>query len=210
MPFQILLADDHVVVREGLKALLERSGYNVVGEAPDGRAAVSLAEKLKPQIAVLDLTMPILNGIDATREIRQASPQTKVILLTMHDEEQYVLEALRAGVSGYMLKTKAAKDLIHAINQVSKGATYLSPEVSQTVVEAYRSGAQTSQRQLTARERQVLQLVAEGKANKEVATVLGISVKTAETHRTRLMAKLNLHDTASLVRYAIRKGLIQP
>lgn len=210
MPIEILLADDHAVVREGFKALLERSGYKVVGEAPDGLTAVSLAQTLKPQIAVVDLAMPGLNGIDAAREIRRASPHTKVILLTMHDEEQCALEALRAGVAGYMLKTKAARDLIHAIGQLSKGQTYFSPEVLQAVAEAYRSGVQTQRRQLTARERQVLQLVAEGKTTKEIAALLGISVKTAEAHRSHLMAKLNLHETASLVRYAVRTGLIQP
>lgn len=210
MPVHILLADDHEVVREGFKALLERRGYKVVGEAPDGRSAVSLAQKLKPQIAILDLAMPVLNGIDATREIRHVSPHTKIIMLTMHDEEQYALEALRAGVSGYLLKTKAVKDLIQAIGQILKGVTYLSPEVSQAVVEAYRGERQPKRPLLTARERQVLQLVAEGKATKEIAALLGISVKTAETHRSHLMAKLDLHETASLVRYAVRTGLVQP
>lgn len=210
MPVQILLADDHAVVREGFKALLERGGYKVIAEASDGLAAVNLAQELKPQIAVLDLIMPVLNGIDAAREIRRGSPHTKIILLTMRNEEQYVLEALQAGVAGYMLKTKAAKDLIQAIDQVSQGLTYLSPEISQAVVEAYRSERQAKRPLLTPRERQVLQLVAEGKATKEIASLLGISVKTAETHRSHLMAKLDLHETASLVRYAVRAGLIRP
>lgn len=210
MPVQILLADDHAVVREGFKALLERGGYKVIAEASDGLAAVNLAQELKPQIAVLDLIMPVLNGIDAAREIRRESPHTKIILLTMRNEEQYVLEALQAGVAGYMLKTKAAKDLIQAIDQVSQGLTYLSPEISQAVVEAYRSERQAKRPLLTPRERQVLQLVAEGKATKEIASLLGISVKTAETHRSHLMAKLDLHETASLVRYAVRAGLIRP
>ncbi len=210
MPIRILLADDHEVVREGLKSLLELQGYEVAGEAPDGHEAVRLAEKLKPQIAILDLAMPLLNGIEATRQILRVSPQTKIILLTMYKEDQYVLEALRAGVAGYILKTKAAKDLIQAIRQVSKGVAYLSPEVSQTLVEVYRSGGQAPSEPLTSRERQVLQLVAEGKTTKEVASLLGVSVKTADTHRSRLMRKLDIHETAGLVRYAIRTGLIHP
>lgn len=210
MPIRILLADDHEVVREGIKSILERQGYEVVGEAPDGHEAVRLAEKLKPQLAILDLAMPLLNGIEATRQILRVSSQTKTILLTMYKEDQYVLEALRAGVAGYVLKTKAAKDLVQAICQVSKGIAYLSPEVSQTLVEVYRSGGQILSEPLTARERQVLQLVAEGKTTKEVASLLDVSVKTAETHRTNLMKKLDIHETAGLVRYAIRTGIIHP
>ncbi|MGH9445038.1 MAG: response regulator [Terriglobia bacterium] len=210
MPVQIVLADDHEVVREGFKALLERQGYQVVGEASDGREAVLLVEKTKPQIAILDLAMPLLNGVDATRQIRRTSPRTKTILLTMYKEDQYVLEALRAGVSGYILKTKAAKDLVQAISQVVNGMVYLSPEVSQTIVDAYRAELTPAADPLTAREREVLQLVAEGKTTKEVASVLGVSVKTADSHRTHLMRKLDIHDTAGLVRYAIRIGLIRP
>lgn len=210
MPIQIILADDHEVVREGFRALLEREGYAITGQASDGHEAVRLAEKFKPQIAVLDLSMPLLNGIDATRQILRVSPQTKILLLTMYKDDQYVLEALRAGVAGYILKTKAAKDLVQAIRQVLKGVAYLSPEVSQTLVEVYRSGGTASSEPLTPRERQVLQLVAEGKTTKEVASFLGISVKTAETHRARLMKKLDIHEKAGLVRYAIRTGIIHP
>lgn len=210
MPIRILLADDHEVVREGFKSILERQGYEVVGEAPDGHEAVRLAEKLKPELAILDLAMPLLNGIEATRQILRVSPQTKTILLTMYKEDQYVLEALRAGVVGYILKTKAAKDLVQAVRQVSKGVAYLSPEISQTLVEVYRSGRQFLSEPLTPRERQVLQLVAEGKTTKEVASLLDVSVKTAVTHRTNLMKKLDIHETAGLVRYAIRTGLIHP
>lgn len=198
------------MVREGFKALLERQGYQVVGEASNGREAVLLVEKTKPQIAILDLAMPLLNGVDATRQIRRTSPRTKTILLTMYKEDQYVLEALRAGVSGYILKTKAAKDLVQAISQVVNGMVYLSPEVSQTIVDAYRAELTPAADPLTAREREVLQLVAEGKTTKEVASVLGVSVKTADSHRTHLMRKLDIHDTAGLVRYAIRIGLIRP
>jgi DNA-binding NarL/FixJ family response regulator len=153
--------------------------------------------------------MPFLNGIDAARELQKASLKTKIILLTRHDEDQYVTESLRAGVKGYVLKSQAATDLVHAIKQVSRGAIYLSPSISRVVVEAYLSKAEPRADPLTSRERQVLQLVGEGKSTKDVATLLGISVKTAESHRSRLMHKLDIHETASLVRYAIRQGLIQ-
>jgi two-component system, NarL family, response regulator NreC len=209
MPVKLLLADDHGLVREGFRALLEREGYQIVGEASDGREAVCLAGQLKPDVAIMDLSMPLLNGIDATRQILRTSAGTKVIILTMYTEDQYVLEALRAGVAGYLLKTKAAKDLVQAIRQVSKGTVYLSPEVSKALVEAYRSDTKPSSPPLTPREREVLQLVAEGKTTKEVATILGISVKTADSHRTRIMRKLDIHETAGLVRYAIRSGIVR-
>ena len=209
MPIQVILADDHQVVREGFKAILEREGFQVVAEAEDGHEAVRLADKHKPQVAIVDLSMPLLNGIDATREILRVSPRTKGILLTMFKEDQYVLGALQAGVAGYVLKTRAAKDLVDAIREVLRGTTYLSPEISQAVVRAYRQKLQPVAAPLSPRERQVLQLVAEGKTTKEVATLLGISVKTASTHRSRLMEKLDIHETAGLVRYAIRSGLIR-
>lgn len=210
MRLQILLADDHLIVRQGLKALLEREGLDVVGEAPDGLEAVRLARDLHPDVAVLDIGMPLMNGLDAAREILQASPRTKAILLTMHSEDHYVLEALRAGVTGYVLKTKAAGDLVQAIQEVAGGAIYLSPGVSRAVVQAYRAKSDLPPDPLTPRERQVLQLIAEGKRTKEIASLLGVSVKTAESHRTRLMEKLNIHETAGLVRYALQRGLIQP
>ena len=210
MPVDVLLADDHEVVRDGFRALLERHGFRVIGEASDGQEAVRLAQKVRPQVAVLDLSMPLLSGIEASRQIISNSPETKTILLTMYKEDQYILEALRAGVSGYILKTKGTKELVDAIRQVLRGTTYLSPEVSRSVIEAYRGGAQPEAVPLSPRERQVLQLVAEGKSSKEVATVLGISVKTASAHRTRLMNKLDIHGTAGLVRFAIRLGLVRP
>lgn len=210
MATRILLADDHQMVREGFKALLERQGFQVVGEASNGQEAVELAEKLRPDIAVVDLSMPLLNGVDATRQIARISPKTRTILLTMYKEDQYVLTALEAGVAGYILKTTAANDLVQAIRQVSRGMFYLSPEISQTVVEAYRAHTRLPSERLTTRERQVLQLVAEGKSTKEIAAVLGVSIKTADSHRTRLMRKLDIHDTAGLVRYAIRTGLVHP
>lgn len=216
MAITILLADDHAVVREGLKNLLLREGLDVTAEASDGHEAARLAKELCPSIAILDVFMPLLNGLDAARQIHKACPQTKTILLTMHKEDQYVLEALKIGISGYVLKTQASKDLIQAIHEVSRGSIYLSPAVTGAVVQAYMgqgklpSDPSDPSDLLTPREREVLQLVAEGKSTKEVAQILEVEVKTAETHRTNIMKKLDIHDTASLVRYAIRKGLIQP
>jgi two-component system response regulator NreC len=196
--------------RQGLKTLLEREGLDVIGEASDGREAIRLAQQLNPDIAVLDLVMPLLNGVDAAREITKVSRKTKPILLTMHTEDRYVIEALKAGITGYVLKTQAASDLVTAISEVFKGTTYLSPGVSGAVVAAYLAKSEIQQPSLTSRERQVLQLVAEGKTTKEAASVLGVSVKTAESHRSSLMEKLSIHETAGLVRYAIRIGLIRP
>lgn len=209
MSLRILLADDHPIVRQGLKVLLEREGFTVVGEASDGREAVRLTKECGPDIALLDLTMPMLNGIDAGRAILQTSPKTRIILLTMHAEDHHVLEALRAGFKGYVLKTKAAEELVQAIQEVSRGKLYLTPGVSEVVVQAYLAKSELPPEPLSLREREVLQLIAEGKTTKEVAVVLGISAKTAESHRTRIMGKLNIHETASLVRYAIRRGLIK-
>jgi DNA-binding NarL/FixJ family response regulator len=206
----ILLADDHPMFRQGLKALLEREGYDVVAEAADGHKAVRLARQLNPTIAVLDIGMPLLNGIDAARDIHKHAPETEVVLLTMYEEEAYVLEALRAGIRGYVLKAQAASDLLAAIREVLRGAVYLSPGISKTVVDAYMGKSELPLDPLTDRERQVLQLVAEGKTTKAVADILGLSVKTADSHRTRIMQKLQIHETASLVRYAIRRGFIKP
>jgi DNA-binding NarL/FixJ family response regulator len=190
--------------------MLEHEGFKVVGEAADGREAVQLAETTHPDVAILDLAMPALNGLDAAREMLRASNRIKAILLTMHTDDPYVLEALRAGISGYVLKTQATLDLVQAIREVTRGAIYLSPGVSKTVVEAYRNKSELPHDPLSPREREVLQLVAEGKTTKEVAALLGVSVKTAESHRTRIMSKLGIHETAGLVRYAIRRGLVQP
>ena len=206
---RILLADDHIMVRQGIRSILEREGVNVVGEASDGREAVRLARELLPEVAVLDLSMPMLNGLDAAREILTLG-RTRVVLLTMHAEERYVLEALRAGITGYVLKTRAASGLVEAIQEVARGNIYLSPGVSKAVVSAFLGKTGMPADPLTARERQVLQLIAEGKTTKEVAGLLGVSVKTAESHRARIMEKLEIHETAGLVRYAIRRGLIQP
>jgi DNA-binding NarL/FixJ family response regulator len=210
MPIRIVLADDHVLVRQGLKSLLERERFQVMAEASDGQDAVRLIETHHPDLAILDISMPTLNGIDAARSLARSAPKTKIILLTQHEEEQYIHEALEAGVKGYVLKNQVANDLIHAIRQVCRGEFYLSPGISRAVMEAYRSKSERPADPLTVRERQVLQLIAEGKSTKDTASVLGISVKTAESHRMRLMQKLNIHETASLVRYAVRRGLIQP
>lgn len=210
MPLQVILADDHPIFRQGLKAILERTGYQVPGEASDGRQAVEITRKLQPDVAVLDLSMPLMNGIGAAREILRGKSKTKIVLLTMHTEDQYVLEALRAGVRGYVLKTRAAEELVQAIRDVSKGLTFLSSGISQAVVDAFLSKKNIPAEPLTSRELQVLQLVAEGKSTKEAAALLNISFKTAESHRTRIMEKLNIHETAGLVRYAVRRGLVQP
>jgi DNA-binding NarL/FixJ family response regulator len=210
MPTRVVLADDHVLVRQGLKSLLEREGFQVVAEASDGQEAVRHVESLQPEIVVMDISMPILNGLNAAREMSRTCPKTKTILLTQHDEGQYVSEALDAGVKGYVLKNQVASDLLLAIRQVSRGQVYLSPGVSRAVMDAYQSKSEKPKNSLTLREKQVLQLIAEGKSTKDIASVLGISVKTAESHRTRLMQKLDIHETASLVRYAVRQGIVQP
>jgi len=210
MAINVLLADDHALVRQGLRSLLEREKIHVVAEASDGQEVIQMGQAHHPDVAVIDISMPTLNGIDAAREMARSTPKTKVILLTQHDEEQYLREALSSGVRGYVLKSQVVNDLVHAIQQVLRGGIYLSPGVSQAVVEAYRSNSDHSADRLSVRERQVLQLIAEGKSTKDVASLLGISVKTAESHRSRLMRKLDIHETASLVRYAVRHGLIQP
>ena len=208
MSFRIVLADDHLIVRQGLRALLDLEGFAVVGEAENGRDAVKLAQTHRPDVVVLDLKMPTLNGLDAGREILQNRYATAAILLTMHTEEHQIAMALRAGIRGYLLKTQAAEDLVHAIREVVRGEIYLSPGVSRIVVDGYLSGERPAGDPLAPRERQVLQLVAEGKTSKEIAILLGLTVKTAESYRARLMEKLDVHETAGLVRYAIRHGLI--
>ena len=208
---RVLLADDHVLVREGLRALLAKEAdIRVVAEAGDGREAIQSARESRPDVAALDLSMPLLNGLEAARQMAAWDQGPRVILLTAHAEDRYVLEAIRAGVRGYVLKKQAAADLVRAIREVSGGGVYLSPGISAAVVEAVRSPRAPVEEPLTPREREVLQLVAEGKTTKEIAVLLGVSVKTADAHRTRLMQKLDIHDIASLTRYAIRHGIIQP
>jgi two-component system, NarL family, response regulator NreC len=205
---RVLLADDHQIVRQGLRGLLEKAGHVVVGEAADGHEALKLARTLTPDIAVLDLSMPLLNGLDTAREMRRVSPEIKIILLTMYTDKGYVLQALKVGAKGYVLKTQAAEDLIRAIREISRGEVYLSPGVAASVVDAYLDRTDVAVDPLTPRERQVLQLIAEGNTTKEVARQLNISFKTAETHRNHIMKKLDIHDVAGLVRYAIHQGLL--
>jgi two-component system response regulator NreC len=208
MSVRIILADDHPMFLQGLKRLLERADFEVVGEAGDGREAVRLATEKRPDVAILDLAMPLLNGVDAAREIGKAAPGTKTIILTTYSEDQCVREAMRAGVSGYLLKTKAASDLMQAIREVSQGAIYLGEGVSRDLLQPQPEVGAGRENPLSGRERQVLQLIAEGRKVKEIAGLLGVSVKTIETHRMRLMDKLDIHETAGLVRYAIRMGII--
>jgi len=210
MSGQVLIADDHPLIRQGLRTLLEQHGFTVVAEASDGREATQLAQELEPDVAVLDLAMPLLNGLDAAREITRASRRTKTIVVTVHTADQYVLAALQAGVRGYVLKSQATAELVQAIQEVMRGGRYLSPGISEAVVQAYLAKTDLPADPLTPREREVLQLVAEGKTTKDIAGLLGLSVKTIESHRTRLMEKLDIRQTAGLVRYAIRRGLIQP
>jgi len=205
---RILLADDQAVLRLGLKTVLHQEGFEVVGEASDGHAAIKMCYDLRPEIAILDIGMPLLNGIDAAREIHKVCPNTKIILLTTSTEGSHVLTSLRAGISGYVLKNNPFASLLEAIKAVAKGETYLSSGVSKTIVKAYLSNPGLSADPLSMRERQVLQLIAEGKSMKEVGAVLGISSRTAETHRARIMKKLNVFTIAGLVRYALKHGLI--
>jgi DNA-binding NarL/FixJ family response regulator len=214
MSTRILLADDHGVVRKGLRFLLERQpGMEVVGEAADGRDAVRLAETASPDVVIMDVGMPLLNGIEATAQMVKRNPSIGVIILSMHSDEHYLLSALNAGAKGYLLKGSAEEDLVRAIQAVRKGTPFFSPEITKTMLEDYmrflqQRNLQDSYDLLTEREKEVLQLLAEGKSNKEVATILDISVYTVDTHRMHLMQKLNLHNTAEIVLYAVRKKVI--
>jgi DNA-binding NarL/FixJ family response regulator len=213
---RILVADDHDIVRQGVRTLLEaRPEWEVCGEAVDGREAVGKAIKLKPDIAILDISMPGLNGLEATRQILRAVPQTEVMIVTMHESEQLVRDVLHAGARGYVVKSDARRDLVAAVEALSQHKAFLSPGVAGTVLKDYleadtRAGDhRPSHSYLTPREREIVQLLAEGKSNKEVAARLGISVKTAETHRSNIMRKLSLHTISDVVRYAIRNKVIE-
>ena len=214
---RVLLAEDHTIVRQGLKSLLEaQEDLEVIGEAEDGRQAVEKVKELVPDIIVIDITMPNLNGIEATRQIKKLNAKVKILVLTVHDNEEYIHQILQAGASGYLLKESAVSDLVSAIKAVDKGDIFLSPSVSKVVVKDYirhveaESDGFDSLKVLTNREREILQLIAEGRTNKEIAHMLNLSVKTVDVHRSHLMEKLHIHDITGLVKYSIRKGLIKP
>ena len=211
---RILIADDHEVARRGIRSLLEdHDGWEVCGEAKDGREAVDFATQLQPDILLLDIGMPNLNGLDAARQILAASPDARILILTIHDAEQVVREVLAAGARGFVLKSDAGRDLISAVEALQNRRTFFTPKVAQMMLDGYlrphEESDSSAQTVLTPREREVLQLVAEGKSTKEVASILKLSVKTAETHRTNLMRKLNLHSVADLTLYAVRNGIVQ-
>jgi len=211
---RIVLADDHAVIRSGLRSLLQQQeGFQVVGEAGDGRVAVEVVEKTRPNVIVMDLTMPGLNGIEAARQITSRNLGAAIVVLTMHSDEGYVLRALKAGVRGYLLKESLDSDLMQAIHSVHQGKAFFSPAVSRVLVEDYMRQLQDREIEdsfdlLTPREKEILQMVAEGRSNKEVANVLNLSVYTVETHRSNVMEKLNLHSVPELILYAVRKGVI--
>lgn len=206
----VILADDHLMVRQAIRTMLEREGFSVVGEASNGHEAIRLARQLRPMVAILDYGMPLLNGIDAAVEIQKQAPQTQVVMLTMYDDDTQALEALKNGIRGYVLKTQASPDLVTALQEVMLGEVYLSPRISGTVVRSLVSGHELPDELLTSRERQVLQLIAEGRTTKEIAGLLNVSVKTAESHRSHIMQRLDMHNIAGLVRYAIKRGMIDP
>jgi DNA-binding NarL/FixJ family response regulator len=210
----LLIADDHEIVRRGLCSLIaEQSGWKIVAEAKDGRDAVTKANQFKPDVAVLDISMPSLNGLDATKQIAKISPRTKVLILTVHDSEQLIHKLLEAGARGYILKEDAGRDLITAVKALISNKTFFTPKVAQMVMNGYLGkGPKASEEessQLTAREREIVQLLAEGKGAKEVATVLDLSVKTVDTHRSNVMRKLDCHSVTELVRYAVRNHIVE-
>jgi two-component system, NarL family, response regulator NreC len=207
---RILLADDHAVVRQGFRMILAgQPDMEIVGEAGNGREAVEQAEKLNPDVVVMDVAMPELNGIEATRRLAASSPHTRVLALSMHKDSVYVREILRAGARGYLLKDAVDSDLLAAVRAVSLGEGYLSPAISEAVLSDYRKHVTNPIDLLTSREREVLQMIAEGKTNKEIATILNLSVYTVDAHRGRIMEKLNLHSSTDLVKFAIRNGLTE-
>jgi RNA polymerase sigma factor (sigma-70 family) len=212
---RILLADDHTVVRQGLRRVLEEhSDWHVVAEASDGRDAVRQAEEHKPDIAILDIAMPLLNGIEATRQIVRHRPTVRVLVLSMHADEAYITQVLQAGAAGYLLKDSADVDLLQAVSAVVAGKSFFSPAIARLMLDDFikqrgQQGVVDRYESLSDREREVFQLVAEGKANKEIAVLLGISPSTVETHRSRLLEKLDLHSAVDVALYAVRRGIIR-
>jgi DNA-binding NarL/FixJ family response regulator len=210
MVVRILIADDHEIVRRGLRALLEtRTDFLVCGEAQDGREAVELALEHKPDIAIIDVSLPTLNGIEATRQIRRGSPLTEVVVLTMHESEELIAEALHAGARGYLIKSEADEQILNAVGSLARHRPFFSSHVSETLLDKFNSGTAGHPSGLTGREREIVQLISEGNSNKMIARTLDISVKTVETHRSTSMRKLSLRSTAELVRYALRNKLVQ-
>jgi two-component system, NarL family, response regulator NreC len=213
-PVRIVLADDHIVMRNGLRLLLERQPHlQVVGEAADGRQAVALCESVNPDVVVMDIAMPNLNGIEAARQIVNRNPRTAIAILSMHSDESYVIRSLKAGARAYLLKDSAEADLLAAVRALTEGKSFFSPAIGKILVEDYMRqlesrGAEDTYELLTTREREILQLLAEGRTNKEVASMLNLSLYTVETHRTHILQKLNLHSVPELILYAVRKGII--
>jgi len=209
VPIRILIAEDQQLVRQGLAALLKAEDIEIVGEAEDGEAAVDMARSLRPDIVLMDLSMPVLDGVEATRRIKRVAPQIKVLILTVANCERRVAEALAAGADGYALKKLGHDELMAAITAVRSGKHYLGPGLNEEAVREYLDGADTVAVALTAREREVLRLIAQGLKNREIAETLSIAIKTVETHRTKIMQKLDLHNSAELATYAMRRGLIE-
>jgi len=212
MSIRVILADDHTLLRAGIRALLDKiPEVEVVGEAADGRSVAALVKATNANIVLMDVGMPALNGLDATAQLAREHPQTRVIILSMHSNEEYIFQALRAGASGYLLKSAAANELELALQAVARGQTFLSPAISRRFIESCFARMHTEPPdQLTARQREILQLIVEGKSTKEIAFLLNLSVKTVESHRVQLMARLNIHDVPGLVRYAMRVGIVPP
>jgi len=214
---KVLLAEDHTIVRKGLCALLEKEvDINIVAEAENGREAIEKAQETKPDVVVMDIGMPILNGIEALRQLRKCCPEIKIIILTVHKNEEYILQALKFGASGYLVKKAAPSDLVAAIHEVHNGKSYLSTSISKTLIDEYlrqgvilsSNGKSYDEKELTSRQSEVLQLLAEGYTNREIAQILCVSIKTVETHRTQIKKRLNIKKTTGLVQYALQKGLI--
>lgn len=215
MDTKVLLADDHAILRDGLRMVLDaQPGISVVGEAEDGRQALDMVEELHPDVVVMDIAMPNMNGLEATRQIKRRFPDVKVVILTMHENQQYLVQIVKAGATACVLKRSAGTELVTAVKAAARGESYFSPSIASMLLEDYRvlldHGASTEEEVLTEREREVLQLVAEGRTNQEIAELLTLSIKTVQTHRAHIMEKLGAHDRTDLVKYAISKGMIVP